>query len=127
LFIDARNVFHQVDRAHREFTEEQLQNLAAINNLRKGNSKFFIELVHSHYANAVERMPIVKDLLESITKNLTKQFAEFSKWVDSVKPTNEQKAIIEKEKFFELLKKIQIADTATIVSHLNKAVSEFEA
>ncbi|MBN2649789.1 MAG: N-6 DNA methylase, partial [Prolixibacteraceae bacterium] len=126
LFVDARNVFHQVDRAHREFTEEQLQNLAAINNLRKGNNKFFIELVHSHYANAVERMPIVKELLENINKNLTKQFAEFSKWVNTVKPTDEQKAILEKEKFFELLKKIQIAETATILNHINKAITDFE-
>ena len=126
LFIDARNVFHQVDRAHREFTEEQLQNLAAINNLRKGKQKFFIELVHSHYANAVENMPIVKDLLESINQNLSNQFAAYSKWVDSVKPTNEQKTILEKEKFFELLKKIQITETATIINHINKAVSDFE-
>lgn len=126
LFVDARNVFHQVDRAHREFTEEQLQNLAAINNLRKGNQKFFIELVHTHYISAIDRMPIVKDLLEKIHKNLTKQFAEFSKWVNTVKPTDEQKAILEKEKFFELLKKIQIAETASILNHINKAVTDFE-
>lgn len=126
LFVDARNVFHQVDRAHREFTEEQLQNLAAINNLRKGNQKFFIELVHTHYISAIDRMPIVKDLLEKIHKNLTKQFAEFSKWVNTVKPSDEQKAILEKEKFFELLKKIQIAETATILNHINKAVTDFE-
>jgi type I restriction enzyme M protein len=126
LFVDARNVFHQVDRAHREFTEEQLQNLAAINNLRKGNQKFFIELVHNHYGNAIERMPIVKDLLENINKNLTKQFADFGKWVNTVKPTDEQKAILEKEKFFELLKKIHIAETATILNHINKAVTDFE-
>ncbi|MDY0142420.1 MAG: N-6 DNA methylase [Bacteroidales bacterium] len=126
LFVDARNVFHQVDRAHREFTEEQLQNLAAINNLRKGNQKFFIELVHTHYTSAIDRMPIVKDLLENINKNLTKQFAEFSKWVNTVKPTDEQKAILEKEKFFELLKKIQIAETATILNHINKAFTDFE-
>jgi len=127
LFVDARNVFHQVDRAHREFTEEQLQNLAAINNLRKGNNKFFIELVHSHYANAVERMPIVKELLESITSNLTKQLADFKKWVDTVKPIEEQKTLLEKEKFFELLKKIQISEIETIVNHINKAVSDFKA
>jgi type I restriction enzyme M protein len=126
LFVDARNVFHQVDRAHREFTEEQLQNLAAINNLRKGNQKFFIELVHSHYANAIERIPIVKDLLENINKNLTKQFADFCKWVNTVKPSDEQKAILEKEKFFELLKNIQIAETATILNHINKAFTDFE-
>jgi type I restriction enzyme M protein len=82
--------------------------------------------VHNHYGNAIERMPIVKDLLENINKNLTKQFADFGKWVNTVKPTDEQKAILEKEKFFELLKKIHIAETATILNHINKAVTDFE-
>jgi type I restriction enzyme M protein len=30
LFIDAREIYHQVDRAHREFTEEQIQKIAGI-------------------------------------------------------------------------------------------------
>lgn len=30
LFIDARNIFKQVDRAHREFTEDQIQEVADI-------------------------------------------------------------------------------------------------
>mgnify|MGYP003830168545 CR=1 FL=1 len=29
LFIDARNIFTQIDRAHREFSEEQIQNIAS--------------------------------------------------------------------------------------------------
>ena len=30
LFIDARNIFRQIDRAHREFPDEQIQNIAVI-------------------------------------------------------------------------------------------------
>lgn len=30
LFIDARNIFHQIDRAHRDFTEEQIEFIAGI-------------------------------------------------------------------------------------------------
>ena len=30
LFIDARNIYRQIDRAHREFTEEQLQSISNI-------------------------------------------------------------------------------------------------
>jgi type I restriction enzyme M protein len=30
LFIDARNIFTQIDRAHREFSDEQIQNIAII-------------------------------------------------------------------------------------------------
>jgi type I restriction enzyme M protein len=36
LFIDARNTYHQVDRAHRDFTEEQLEFLANIARLYRG-------------------------------------------------------------------------------------------
>ena len=35
LFIDARNIFIQLDRAHREFSDEQLQNIAIISQLHK--------------------------------------------------------------------------------------------
>jgi len=30
LFIDARNIYHQIDRAHRDFTEEQIQKITGI-------------------------------------------------------------------------------------------------
>ena len=30
LFIDARNIFKQIDRAHREFTSEQIKNIGMI-------------------------------------------------------------------------------------------------
>lgn len=30
LFIDARNIYHQIDRAHRDWTEEQIQQIADI-------------------------------------------------------------------------------------------------
>jgi len=36
LFIDARHVFRQIDRAHREFTPEQLEFLANIARLYRG-------------------------------------------------------------------------------------------
>ena len=36
LFIDARNIFTQVDRAHRELSDEQIQNIALIPRLHKG-------------------------------------------------------------------------------------------
>jgi len=39
LFIDARNVFTQIDRAHRELSAEQTQNLAIIPRLHKGPAR----------------------------------------------------------------------------------------
>ncbi len=38
LFIDARHIFHQVDRAHRDFREEQTEFLANIVRLWRGNA-----------------------------------------------------------------------------------------
>ena len=38
LFIDARQVFRQIDRAHRDFTEEQIELLANIVRLYRGEA-----------------------------------------------------------------------------------------
>lgn len=48
LFIDARNIFTQIDRAHREFSEEQVQNIATICRLQRGDSSAFVQLVHTY-------------------------------------------------------------------------------
>jgi type I restriction enzyme M protein len=50
LFIDARNVFTQVDRAHREFSDEQVRNLALISQLHLGDRHEFIEAVDDYFA-----------------------------------------------------------------------------
>jgi type I restriction enzyme M protein len=54
LFIDAREVFRQVDRAHREFTEEQLEFLANIVRLYRGEEP---ELARGENALFAERFP----------------------------------------------------------------------
>jgi len=56
LFIDARNIFRQIDRAHRDFTESQIQNIAIISRLHKGNREAFIRLVDQYFADGVERL-----------------------------------------------------------------------
>ena len=38
LFIDARHIFRQIDRAHRDFTPEQIEFLANIVRLYRGES-----------------------------------------------------------------------------------------
>ena len=39
LFIDARNIFTQIDRAHRKFSDEQIKNLAIIRPLVRGQDR----------------------------------------------------------------------------------------
>lgn len=50
LFIDARNIFTQVDRAHRKFSEEQVKNLGIISRLYEGDSDAFWALVDDYKA-----------------------------------------------------------------------------
>lgn len=45
LFIDARNVFTQVDRAHRKFSDEQIKNLGIITRLYEGDTQAFTDLI----------------------------------------------------------------------------------
>jgi type I restriction enzyme M protein len=72
LFIDARNIFTQIDRAHREFNEEQVQNIALIGKLHKGNRLAFIRTLDTYFqkgfglleANYKEVQPISEQLIE---------------------------------------------------------------
>jgi type I restriction enzyme M protein len=48
LFIDARNIFTQVDRALREFSDEQIKNLAIINRLYEEDSESFDSLIKEY-------------------------------------------------------------------------------
>jgi len=45
LFIDARNTFTQVDRAHRKFSDEQIKNLGMITRLYQGDTAAFDALL----------------------------------------------------------------------------------
>lgn len=127
LFVDARNVFHQVDRAHREFTNEQIQNLAAIQHLRKGDRKFFIELVHSHYKVAFEKLPQLKAYLNSAAFGLGNQIIGFKRWANEVVPTTQQKELLTKEQFFEKLNLLEVVDIEFLNEQLDKSIKDFIA
>lgn len=48
LFIDARNVFTQVDRAHRKFSDEQIKNLGVITKLYHGDTQALADLIDEY-------------------------------------------------------------------------------
>ncbi len=54
LFLDAREVYREVDRAHRDFTEEQLEFLAGVVRLYRGED---LELADGENALLAERFP----------------------------------------------------------------------
>ena len=67
LFIDARNVFTQIDRAHRKFSAEQIKNLGIITKLYDGDKKAFKELI-KEYENLAKNAPNSSDDKEIKTK-----------------------------------------------------------
>jgi type I restriction enzyme M protein len=52
LFIDARNIFIQVSRSLREFTEEHIQNIATIERLYRGENHRLTELIDNYQQKA---------------------------------------------------------------------------
>lgn len=60
LFLDARRVFTQIDRAHREFTEDQVQNLAVISYLHRGERFRFLERIDASLGAGQERLELCR-------------------------------------------------------------------
>lgn len=60
LFIDARNIFTQIDRAHRKFSDEQIRNLGIITRLYEGKTEEFKALL-ADYRAKLEEAPEVSD------------------------------------------------------------------
>lgn len=70
LFIDARNVYTQIDRAHREFSEEQIQNLAVISHLHRGRRDRFVHLVDGYFEQGVARLAENKEQVAPVAEQL---------------------------------------------------------
>lgn len=68
LFIDARNVFTQVDRAHRKFSDEQIKNLGIISRLYEGDTAAYTNLIEE-YKTALANAPETSDDKEVKTKS----------------------------------------------------------
>lgn len=70
LFIDARNVFTQIDRAHRELSDEQIQNLAIIPRLHKGRRQEFVALVDRYFESGLSRLQVSQANLPALAERL---------------------------------------------------------
>ena len=104
LFIDARNIFRQVTRALREFTEEQVQNIATIMRLYRGENHRLKELI-AHYEQkakgfkkeSVKQAIIVKQITEDKPEN-PKELKRWEKQLEEA--TQEHKTLLDKEQYF---------------------------
>ena len=70
LFIDARNIYTQIDRAHREFSEEHIQNIAIISQLHKGRREKFVQLIDRYFAAGIQRLVENKTNVEPVSAQL---------------------------------------------------------
>jgi len=68
LFIDARNVFTQIDRAHRKFSDEQIKNLSIISKLYNGDEQAYKSLI-SEYEIKRDHAVSQSDDKEELTKD----------------------------------------------------------
>lgn len=68
LFIDARNVFTQIDRAHRKFSKEQIKNLSIISRLYEGDTQAFKDLI-TEYKDLIKTAPATSDGKQTKTKD----------------------------------------------------------
>ncbi len=102
LFIDARNIFTPIDRAHREFSTAQVHNIAIISRLHKGRRQEFVQLVDRYFALGMERLqenatkvePVSAQLLEVLDdaegKEAVKALVKQWKGLDKLKARYEQ-------------------------------------
>ena len=101
LFIDARNIFKQIDRAHREWTQEHIQNLSTIVNLYHGSDEKYKQNIKSYSLNLKTS---IKDL-EPILKEYENFYNELSSKIEE--KNLEVKYSTELKEINELLKAIK--------------------
>jgi type I restriction enzyme M protein len=70
LFIDARNIFTQIDRAHREFSEEQVQNIAIISHLHRGKRDKFVALIDGYFEQGMQKLAENKEQVTPVAEQL---------------------------------------------------------
>lgn len=76
LFIDARNIFTQIDRSHRELSDEQIQNIAIIPRLHKGRRAEFVALVDRYFQQGMTQLQDVAQHIPDLSERLLALLAE---------------------------------------------------
>lgn len=76
LFIDARNIFTPIDRVHREFSDEQVANIAVIHALRHGHRARFVRLVDRYFAAGLEQLRANQTQVAPVSAQLIEVLAD---------------------------------------------------
>ena len=117
LFVDARNVFRQIDRAHRELTDEQVQNLAVISRLQQGQSERYLELIDDYLQQTQLALPFINQNYQALCQSLKDFTEKFNDWAQQQDWQEEHQQLITDFDFTHL------RDSLTIpaVDQLNQA------
>lgn len=108
LFIDARNIFTVIDASHREFSEEQVQNISVITRLHRGKSEEFVDLIDEYFRKGFEKLTESKEHIEPISAKLTEVLKE-------KEGTEAVADLLEQWKHFD---KLQMPETAAVADGL---------
>lgn len=108
LFIDARNIFRQVTRALREFTEEHIQNIATIVRLYRGETKRLKQLLKQYEKKAADYEKQAKslnhdldDLMITVKKEREAGGKELKRLEKQLEEKQQQhKAAIDKQQYY---------------------------
>lgn len=122
LFIDARNIFRQIDRAHRDFTDEQVLNIAMISKLHKGRNHEYISLIDDYFRQGMAKLEATVPHVEPSFKKLKDALKDDATIVKSVDALNTHWHALKplKESFDAYVKEFPKVITKDLVSDLNE-------
>ncbi len=128
LFLDARNTYTQVDRAHREWREEQVQNLAAIVRLYRGETDRYLQLV-AHYAgnatDSIMELPAVYEAFKLKLLTSLEKLGQYAKESGTKRKPDEQK-VLDKSGLMQKLGSLVVPELEFPVLHWTTILKDFD-
>ena len=127
LFIDARNVYRQIDRAHREFTQEQIWNLGVITSLHKKEAHKFTDLVQQYIESTNNNFSDCLKSYDSFKSEFNQFKKAFKTWFDNAKLNKEKLEKVKTAQLEELVLNVKGFDKKSeYKTAFNKAAIELE-
>jgi len=121
LFIDAKQIYKQIDRAHREWSEENIQNLSSIVRLYHGENERYLELIAKYIKNIQNSLLGVNDIFKDYEKeynSIVKKLIDYKK-ESSSKRKDEQKKKLNESKLLEKLEALKIENSLNLPTTKN--------
>lgn len=128
LFVDARNVYRQIDRAHREFTQEHVWNLATITRLHNGHNDRFLSLIDKYLNNVNGLLQPIEDSYSNYLSKYNEFSTGLQKWFKDAELNSEQKSLIKEEGVTDSISGLGLIENKEFTSALSnttKIVSKY--